>query len=363
MPRLKFLCRVAPQFGFVKKGSPLGFACLMAIGCRPPNAQVAPSIEFTRLPPADEGSSEVLYTIEGRVKGARPDQKIVLFARSGVWWVQPQVEQPFTPIQRDSTWRTSTHPGSAYAALLVNPDYKPPSTVNILPQKGGPVQSVAVAAGAVLEQPVLKKLDFSGYDWLVRQVPGNPAGTRNQYEAANAWVDPKGFLHLRIRKTSSGWTSAEVALSRSFGYGSYRFVVSDISHLESPVVLAISTWDASGPYREMDVEISRFGEPSGKNTQYVVQPYYVPANVVRFFSPAGRLTYSFDWAPGRVAFRTVRGLGTAIKADLVAAHVFTSGVPSPGSETVHMNLYTFDNGRVRLQNGAEVIIEKFEYLP
>jgi hypothetical protein len=245
----------------------------------------------------------------------------------------------------------------------VNPDYKPPSTVKILPQKGGPVQAVAIAEGAVLEHPVLKKLDFSGYDWLVRQTPGNPAGTRNQYEAANSWVDPKGFLHLRIRKTSAGWTSAEVALSRSLGYGSYRFVVSDVSHLESPVVLTISTWDGSSPYQEMDVEISRFAEATGKNTQYVVQPYYVPANALRFFSPAGRLTYSFDWAPGRVAFQTVRGSGIPARADMVAGHVFTSGVPSPGSETVHINLYIFDNRRVRLQNGAEVIIEKFEYLP
>jgi hypothetical protein len=48
---------------------------------------------------------------------------------------------------------------------------------------------------------------------------------------------------------------------------------------------------------------------------------------------------------------------------VVASHVFTSGVPTAGSETVHMNLYVFDNRPVRLQHGAEVIVEKFEYLP
>jgi hypothetical protein len=287
----------------------------------------------------------------------------VLFARSGVWWVQPLAEQPFTTIQKDSTWKNSTHPGSAYAALLVNADYKPPLTVNVLPQRGGPVQAVATAEGPMLAQAPLKKLGFSGYEWLVRQSPGNPAGTRNVYDAANAWVDTRGFLHLRIAENSAGWTSAELGLSRSLGYGSYRFVVSDISHLEAPVVLTISTWDGSGPYREMDIEISRWGELAGKNAQYVVQPYYVPANVVRFLSPAGRLTYSFDWEPGRVSFRTVRGSASGGKPDVVAAHVFTSGVPSPGSETVHMNLFVFDNRRVRLQHGVEVIIEKFEYLP
>src|SRR5581483_2593504 len=114
---------------------------------------------------------------------------------------------------------------------------------------------------------------------------------------------------------------------------------------------------------EMDIEISRWGSPAGKNAQYVVQPYYVPANVVQFFSPAGPLTYSFDWEPGRVAFRTMRRSGAAGKPDVIASHVFTSGVPSAGAETVHLNLYVFYNHQVRLQHGVEVTIEKFEYLP
>ncbi len=122
------------------------------------------------------------------------------------------------------------------------------------------------------------------------------------YEAANAWVDKNGFLHLKIAKTPAGWSSAEVDLSRSLGYGSYRFVVGDIAQLGPAAVLTISTWDDSGPYREMNIEISRWGEASGKNAQYVVQPYYVPANVVRFLAPAGVLTHMLDWEPGRVSF-------------------------------------------------------------
>jgi len=344
---------------FVKEWGVVAGICLLSIGCRSPRAEVQPSIEFTRLPPAGEGSGEIVHAIEGRVTGARPDQRIVLFARSGMWWIQPLAEQPFTNIQRDSTWKNSTHPGIAYAALLVDRDYHPLLTVNVLPQKGGPVHAVATAEGAMLDQAPLKKLDFSGYEWLVRQTPYSPAGSRNLYDPANAWVDTKGFLHLRIKESPAAWTRAELNLSRSLGYGSYRFVVSDVSRLEPPVVLNIATWDGSGANQEMDIEISRWGEVSGKNAQYVVQPYYVPANVVRFLSPPGRLTYSFDWEPGRVSFRTVRGSAS----DVVAAHVFTSGVPSAGSETVRLSLYVFDNRRVRLQHGAEVIIEKFEYLP
>jgi hypothetical protein len=346
------------SIAFVKTCGVLGLAFLPAIGCHSPQAQVAPSIEFTRLPPAGGGSQYLLRPIAGRVTGARPNQRVVLFARAGVWWLQPLgVEHPFTTIQPDSTWTNSTHPGTAYAALLVDAaGYKPPPTLDELPRKGGLVHAVVTAEGSMLDQGTIKKLDFSGYEWLVRESEGSPAGSRNQFESANAWVDEKGFLHLRIRETPAGWTSAELRLVPSLGYGSYRFVVSDVSRLEPPVVLGIS--NGSGPTREMDIEISRWGALAGKNSQYVVQPFDVPANVVRFLSPPGRLTYSFDWEPGRIEFRTVRG-----KADLIAAHLFTSGVPSPGSETLRLNLYIFENERVRIQHGAEVIIEKFAYLP
>lgn len=61
--------------------------------------------------------------------------------------------------------------------------------------------------------------------------------------------------------------------------------------------------------REMDIEISRWGELTGKNSQYVIQPSYIAANVVRFLSPPGRLTYSFDLGAGphRLSNRPRRG--------------------------------------------------------
>ena len=178
----------------------LGIICLLAIACRSPHDRVPPEIEFIRLPPGGEGSPDIVYPIQGRVKGAERGQRIVLFARSGMWWVQPLAERPFTTILQNSTWKSTTHPGTAYAALLVDPDYNPPLTVNVLPQKGGHVQAVAIAEGSMLDQAPLKKVDFSGYEWLIRQIASNPAGTKNLYDAANAWVDARGWLHLRIAK-------------------------------------------------------------------------------------------------------------------------------------------------------------------
>jgi hypothetical protein len=173
-------------------------------------------------------------------------------------------------------------------------------------------------------------------------------------------------MHLRIAKAGDNWTCSEVALNRSLGYGTYSFTVRDTSKLDPAAAFVMFTWDYAGAdqnFREFAVEVSRWGEPTGLNAQYVVQPYYVHTNAVRFMEPPGVLTHLLHWEPGRVSFKTVRGTGSGAGARPVSEHVFTSGVPEPGMETVRMVLYVFRSSKLPLQNGAEVVIEKFEYLP
>jgi hypothetical protein len=321
-----------------------------------------PKIEFSLVPPEGDGSPDQLRKIEGRVTGAMSGDRIVLFARSGVWWVQPFGSQPFTEIQTDATWKSQSHPGSAYAAMLVDARYHPPLTVQELPDKGGPVRAVATVKGGPVATP-LKTVAFSGYQWDIRETSSDAGGSKNFYDPANVWTDNKGSLHLAITRQSERWVCAEVKLSRSLGYGSYRFVVQDVAHLEPAAVFGLLTWDDSGP-REMDIEISKWGEPADKNAQYVIQPYVIPANSVRFTAPAGTLTYWLDWQPGRAVFKTVRGSSSTFDGgDTIAEHVFTSGIPSPGDERIHMILYVFDNRNAPMQRGTEVILDKFEFLP
>lgn len=332
--------------------------CLLLGSCRSSGANAGPFIEFSRIPQADEGGRDKHDIIEGRVTGARPGQQIVLYARSGKWWLQPLVNQPFTNIQSNAKWFNATHLGTEYAALLVEPSYRPASTMDTLPVQGGEVAAVAIIKGQ--QSSPSPSLQFSGYEWRIRNAPSNRGGKSNIYDPGNAWTDERGALHLRIAKAAAEWTCAEISLTRSLGYGTYSFTVRDTSRLEPAAVLGLFTWDYAGAdqnNREIDIEISRWGDPASKNAQYVIQPFHVPANVVRFTAPAGVLTHSFRWEPGRMSFQTLRG------AQPVAEHVFTSGVPSPGIESVRMNLYVFGNAKIPLQNGAEVVIEKFEYLP
>jgi len=286
-----------------------------------------------------------------------------LYARSGQWWVQPLADHPFTAVQADLSWRNKTHPGSAYAALLVKDDYRPGLTVDTLPRKGGAVLAVAFAENSGPVGAGNKSLRFGGYAWQIRDQSYEPGGSRNDYDPANAWVDRMDRLHLRIAGEPGQWKSAEVNLTRSLGYGTYCFVLREVSHLEPAAVFTMTTRDENSPWSEMDIELSRWGEPEARNAQFVIQPYHIPANTIRFETPPGIVTFMMRWEPGRASFRAFRGEASRWNLNPVREHIFTSGVPAPGHESVHLNLYVFDHVSDPLRKPTEVVVEKFEYLP
>src|SRR3954454_3661296 len=111
-------------------------------GCHSQKNSASPSIEFTRIPPAAQGGKERLDTISGRVRNARPNQQILIYAHSGQWWVQPEPDRPFIPIKADSTWSTETHLGLEYAALLLDSDYHPLPTMDVAPTQVGSIALV-----------------------------------------------------------------------------------------------------------------------------------------------------------------------------------------------------------------------------
>lgn len=340
--------------------------CLsMLASCHSQRSEPEPGIEFTRIPPATESGVDKLDVIEGRVIGDNSRLKLVLYAKNGKWWVQPIRNEPYTSVRPDATWTNFTHVGTEYAAMLVKSGFRPPSSLNEMPSRGGNVVAVATAKGSDPASQVSKTLWFSGYEWKIRNAPSNRGG-RNPYEVNNAWADSDGALHLRIKKSSGDWTCAEVMLTRSLGYGTYSFTVRDTSQLEPAAAFAMFTYDyaEAGPNnREMDVEISQWGDRTTANAQFIIQPFYVPENTSRFSVPSGVLTHSFRWEPGRVLFRTSRGTARESKTGTVAEHEFTSGVPTHGTESVRMAIYVFRAAKEPIQNDNEVIIEKFEFLP
>lgn len=342
--------------------------CALPVGCHSRQPEVRTAIEFTKIPPAAQGGRERVDTISGRVTGARPGQQIVVYARSGPWWVQPWPDQSLIPIQPDSTWTTSTHLGVEYAALLVDAGYHPAPTTDLAPSPGGAVLAVQIEKGVgPLQLAPTVPLHFSGYDWQVRTIAADIGGVNNLFDADNAWTDATGALHLRLKKKGDRWSCAHLTLARSLGYGTYVLVVRDPTHLAPAAVLSMATfdeWAADQHYRELDIEMSRWGEASRQsNAQYVVQPFFVPGDVAPFTEPSGTLTQSLQWAAGRASFKTTRGSSVNAGSPVVSQHIFTSGIPSPGQERVLLMFYVVPSDKSPLEKESEVVIEKFEYLP
>jgi hypothetical protein len=326
-----------------------------------------PKIEFTKIPPADEGGPDTTAIIAGRVTGAKPGQKIAVYARSEVWWAEPRVGRTLTDIQPDSTWQTPTHLGTEYAAALVDAGYQPAFTSENLPMPGGNVAAVNVVPGSSPSGELHHLIHFSGYEWTVRAAPSDRGGN-NAYDPSNAWTDPKGFLHLRISGTPGNWTCAQVILTRSLGYGTYRLVVRDLPDLDPAAVLAAYTLSDVGAAstdrnpREWDFEISQWGDPSSKNARYIVQPSYVGQNTFWFSAPLTPMTSEVRWQPGKLTLAT-KQTAQGGRESLVAEHVFTSDVPVPDDEKFRINLYDFQRGAQLLKRPVEVVIERFEFLP
>jgi hypothetical protein len=351
---------------------------LVLSGCHSSLRDSAPTVAFSKIAAAYQESpyktdiTERDYKTDitdGSVTGARPGQRIVLYAKTdGRWGLCQQSGQPFTNIESDGRWKAAVHLGLQYAALLVDPTYDPSEQTESLPMVGDGVVALAVVngEGPAPALPSPKILNFSGYEWTTTAGPIFRAGSRHFFDPANAWTDETGALHLRISGSPGKWAAAEVKLTRSLGYGTYSFQLRDVSHLEPSALLTLIAWDGVGTEstrRELDVELGRWGYLDNTNVNYVVQPYYVPANFVAFRVPPGAYTHSFRWEPGQIAFSTVAGSGNTGGGGVTHQHVFTSSVPSPEGQTVRIGLYVFHQGKIPLKNDNEVIIEKFEYLP
>ena len=208
-----------------------------------------------------------------------------------------------------------------------------------------------------------RKLEFSGYTWAVKSSTGLVGPGPNYFSdsADNAWVDGRGRLHLKLTHSNRRWYSAEVINTQSLGFGRYEFELdSTVDRLDPNVVLGLFTYsdDPAYHHREIDIELSRFGDASDRtNGQDVVQPYQRAGNLRRITLPAvPSSTNSFDWQPNAVTF--------ASSSAAPSAWTYAGpDVPQPGSEQVHMNLWLFRGAPPQNGTTVEVVVKRFTFTP
>jgi hypothetical protein len=123
----------------------------------PPNSVAAgfPQVNFTEIPPAEQGGDKTHAYIRGTVQGKGSSNCfVVVYARSGgSWYIQPMAGS-LHELHAGSEWDTWTHTGQKYAVLLVRRDFEPLDRLDMLPEVKGPILACAVTDGADSTQPV-----------------------------------------------------------------------------------------------------------------------------------------------------------------------------------------------------------------
>ncbi len=160
-----------------------------------------------------------------------------------------------------------------------------------------------------------KRVSFSGYEWTLktgaRQGPGP-----NRWEAANVNLDAAGRLRLTIRPDASGWSCAEVAMTRRLGFGSYEFqTTGPIGRLDPNVVLGLFNYPppdvGPGATNEVDIEYARWGNARYPNGNFTLWPGKKGEKSVShtFDVPPAieQATHRFLWLPDRIVWQALRG--------------------------------------------------------
>jgi hypothetical protein len=120
------------------------FLCLVLTACGCPERPSGASVTIVAPARLGVGGPEEVDDISGVAANVNPaDARIVIYARAGDrWWIQPQEDAPFTPINSKLDWSNRIHLGFEYAALLVHKNYSPPKQPMQLPQVEGCVWAI-----------------------------------------------------------------------------------------------------------------------------------------------------------------------------------------------------------------------------
>jgi hypothetical protein len=331
-----------------------------------------PVIEFTHVPPY--GSFDDL---QGRTACVAPaNYRVAVYIFVAGWYNKPHWSAPLTPIRSDGTWTCDITTGGTdqlatrIAAFLVPAGYNPPRADNS-PELFDELYA-NTAAYVIQDRPaVYRTLEFAGRLWKVK-ASATPAGPGPNYfsdSADDVWVDAQGRLHLKIVYRNGRWYSTEVFGAEPLGYGTYTFTLaSRVDQLDQNIVLGLFTWDDTDPgyaHREIDIEFARWGDAAGPNSQYVVSPWDHSGNRYQFNTTLSdnTSTHSFEWRSSGVQFASYQGHAPNL-GGMINTWLYTGpDVPPAGLGNARINLWLLNGAPPSDGQGAEVIIERFEFVP
>ncbi len=213
-----------------------------------------------------------------------------------------------------------------------------------------------------------RTVDFSGYTWAVKNVSlGGPGPNRWSDSTDSVWVDVDGKLHLKVRQIAGQWYSSEVTMLQSLGHGRYEFMLETNTEAYDPGIVA-GLFTYRNDTEEIDIELTRFGNPSARTGWYNIQPHFHAGNQETFdLNLTGDFsTHRFDWAADAIDFRSLHGHYTEPPNTGFIINEWNyagADIPPDLDEKVHINLWQFQG--LAPGNGLEheLIIKSFTFTP
>jgi serine/threonine protein kinase len=224
------------------------------------------------------------------------------------------------------------------------------------------------AFAEALASVMVRKIEFSGYTWIVADSSQEKRGPGPNYFSAsseNVWIDSQGQLHLKLTYKQNRWYCAEVSLDKPLGYGTYNFdVVGRFDLLDPQVVVGLFLY--RDDTHEIDIEFARWGKRHGENLQYVLQPGDRVGNLHRCEATlSGDYTsHRIVWQPENVSFRSLHGhyVGNPPSDDyLISAWSFGKAYYKPTTERVLINLWLHNGQPPGTNENIEIVIKQFSF--
>jgi hypothetical protein len=212
----------------------------------------------------------------------------------------------------------------------------------------------------------IRIIEFSGCTWYVKSGYGGPGPNYWSDSEENVWLDPNGWLHLKIRYKDGIWYCSEVYTTEFTRYGIHRFyVISRLDSLDRNVVLGLFIY--ANDTTEVDIEFSKWGQiiPT-HNAQYVVQPWYYPGNVEKFWVilTGTYTTHYFNWQKDSIRFKSIHGHYPEPPNSNYLIHkwLYTGSNNPLESESlrVHINLWLYQGNPPTNAQEVEVIIKNLD---
>jgi hypothetical protein len=223
---------------------------------------------------------------------------------------------------------------------------------------------------SIVAQKKEQKINFSGYEWTVRNNSEKQGPGPNYFDPSCVTLDAKGWLHLVIKKdlASDKWVCPEITTVEKFGFGTYCFVIEGaVDHFDKNIVLGLFNYSGNDGYDEMDIEIARWGNDRFPNLNYTIWPNQGDtikqvSATKEFILSSSLSTHCFRRNADTVVCAGFNGISTASK-DLIFTKTFVHPVVSISQlkMPVHINFWLFEGSPPLDQRPVEIVIRSFTF--